>query len=153
MNSITCIPSPPSPSFTLPLLLVPPFSVRILQSCFSFLTFKLILKRVSQCIPALVFFNLVDSPISITLIYPFILHSPFCNSFNTHAYFLNLHRSYVLWYFQCSITPFPYPSFSLSHRVVPFLQTCSISGFIYDQAYFCGCVYLLDLFSMYEQKG
>jgi hypothetical protein len=88
----------------LPLPLVTPFTAPILQSCFSFLTFKLIFKRVSQCIPAVVFVTLVGSSISITFPYPLILHSPFFNSFNTHPYFLNLHRSYVLWYFWCSIT-------------------------------------------------
>jgi hypothetical protein len=38
------------------------------------------------------------------------------------------------------------------HRVVPLLQTCSTTEFVFDHACFCVYVYLLDLSSMYERK-
>jgi hypothetical protein len=45
---------------------------------------------------------------------------------------------------------FSFPSFPKFHRVVPLLQTCSASEFVYDHVWFC--VYLLGLSSMYERK-
>jgi hypothetical protein len=45
-------------------------------------------------------------------------------------------------YYWCSIIFFSFPSFPEFHRVVPLLQICSTSEFVYDHACFCACVYL-----------
>jgi hypothetical protein len=49
---------------------------------------------------------------------------------------------YVIQYYWCSIIFFSFPSFHEFHRVVPLLQTCSTSKFVYDRACFCVYVYL-----------
>jgi hypothetical protein len=47
-----------------------------------------------------------------------------------------------MWYYWCSIIFFSFPSFPWFHRVVPLLQTCSTSEFVYDYAWFYVYVYL-----------
>jgi hypothetical protein len=47
-----------------------------------------------------------------------------------------------MWYNCCSIVLFSFPSFPEFHRVVPLLQTCSNSEFVYNHACFCVYVYL-----------
>jgi hypothetical protein len=56
-----------------------------------------------------------------------------------------------MWHYWCSIIFFTFPSFPKFHRVVPLLQTCSTSEFVYDHIYFCVCL-SLDLSSTYERK-
>jgi hypothetical protein len=52
----------------------------------------------------------------------------------------------------CDITDALWFSFPEFHRVIPLLQTCSTSEFVYDHACFCICVLSLDLSSTYERK-
>jgi hypothetical protein len=95
--------------------------------------------------PMWLYFTLVHSTPSIALPYPFTFHPHYSTAFNTYLYILYLHRCDVLWYYWCSIILFSFPSFPKIHRVVPLLQTCSTSGFVYDHADFCVYVCLLDL--------
>jgi hypothetical protein len=44
-------------------------------------------------------------------------------------------------YYRCSIILFSFPSFPKFH-IVPLLETCSTSEFVYDHACFCVYVYL-----------
>jgi hypothetical protein len=98
------------------------------------------LKGISLCLPIWVFWVYVQ-PLP-TLLYPSTSHPPFSTAFNTHPYILYFHRCYVLWYYWCSIIVFSFPSFPEFLRVVPLLQTCSTSEFVYDRACFCVYVYL-----------
>jgi hypothetical protein len=45
-------------------------------------------------------------------------------------------------YYWCSITFLSFSSLPEFHRIVPLLQTCSTSEFLYDHACFCVYVYL-----------
>jgi hypothetical protein len=82
---------------------------------------------------------------------PLHLPSPhFSPAFNTHPYILHLH---ILWYAISLMLyhslPFPLPQF---HGAVQLLHTCSTSEFVYDHAWFCAYVCLLDLSSVDERK-
>jgi hypothetical protein len=92
-----------------------------------------------------VYFTLVHSTPSISLLSPFTSHSPFSTAFNTRPHILYLHRCCALWYHWCSIIPFSFPSFPVFHRVVLLLQTCSTYEFVYDNGYFCEGLRNLDL--------
>jgi hypothetical protein len=86
----------------------------------------------------ILYFTLVHSTPSITLPYYFTSHPPF--SINILISFT--FTSYVMLYYWCSILLFSFPSFLTFHRVVPLLQTCSTSEFVYDRACFCIYFYL-----------
>jgi hypothetical protein len=47
---------------------------------------------------------------------------------------------------------FSFPSFPKFHRVVPLLQTCSTSEFVYDHAWFCVYVYLWNYLPHMTEK-
>jgi hypothetical protein len=108
-------------------------------------------KGVSQCMPTMgvLYFGLFTS--SISLSYPLLPILHFSTAFNTHPYILYLHILFR-WYYWCSIILFSFPSFPEFHRIVPLFQTCSTFEFVYDPAWFCVYVFLLDLSSMYERK-
>jgi hypothetical protein len=56
-----------------------------------------------------------------------------------------------MWYYWCSIILFSFSSFPEFHTVVPLLQTCPTTEFVYDHTFLCVCL-LLDLSSTYERK-
>jgi hypothetical protein len=65
----------------------------------------------------------------------------FSIAFNTYLYILYLHilcHSILLML----VILFSFFSFPEFHRVVPLLQTCSISEFVYDHVCFCVHIYL-----------
>jgi hypothetical protein len=97
-------------------------------------------KGVSQCVPTvgIICFGLFN-PFHYSLLPLHLPHPPhFSTAFNTNPYILYL-------YVVCDITSalsFFFSSFPKFHRVVPLLQTCSTSEFVYDHTCFCVYVYL-----------
>jgi hypothetical protein len=84
---------------------------------------------------------------------PFTSHPLFFNSFKYIClYSLPSQILLISQYYGYSIIPIFFPSFLEFHRVVLLLLKCSTYEFVYDHVWFCVCVYLLDLSSMYERK-
>jgi hypothetical protein len=143
---LNCLHSP----FPLPLISLPPYTVPILQSCFSLLLFKLMFKGMSQCMPTvgILYFG-PFSPFHYSPL-PLYLPPPIFQQFSIHILISSTFTSYVLWYYWCSTILFSFPSFPEFHRVIPLFQTCSTSEFVCGHACFCPYVYLFDLSSSYE---
>jgi hypothetical protein len=113
MKSINDIPSPESPSFTLPLTLVPPHTHTVKK--------KLIFRGASQCIPNVGILRFGPfkpyhySPL------PLYLLPPIFNSFQYPS--LYLLPSYLMLYSVTDALSFSFP-FLEFHRVVPLILIC-----------------------------
>jgi hypothetical protein len=114
----------------------------ILQSWLSLLMFELTFNGVSQCVPSVgvLYFGLFNpfkySPL------PLYLPPSVFQQFSIHILISFTFTSCGMWCYLCSIILFSFPSFPEFHRVVPLLQMCSTSEFVYDQLGFCVYVYL-----------
>jgi hypothetical protein len=131
---------------------LPSHTVPILQSCLSLLIFKSMFKGVSQCIPAMstLYFGSF-SPFHYSSLHLF-LPLPLFNSFQYTSLYPPPSQMLcftILLVFCHSLFLSLFPEF---HRMFPLLLTCRTYEFIYDHAYFCMCVYLLDLSFTYERK-
>jgi hypothetical protein len=116
--------------------------VPILQSWFLLLIFKLTFKWVSQWMHTeSVLYFVCSIPLN-TVPYPFTFHPPFLNSFQYISLFPLCSHLVVCNIYWCCISLFFFLSFSKFHRVVPLLETCSTSEFVYDHACFCAYIYL-----------
>jgi hypothetical protein len=136
-HHLNLLPSP-SPFPLLPLhTYTEPF-----QFWFSLLTFKLMFKGVSQCMPSVgmlylgLFSPFKYSPLSLCLLLSIF------QQFSVHILISSTFTSYGMWYYWYSITLFSFPSFPKFHRVVPLLQTSSTFEFVYDHACFYMYIYL-----------
>jgi hypothetical protein len=122
-----------------------PYTVPIFQSCF-LLIFKLMFKGVCLNVcPLWVCFTIIHSPPPITLPYPHF------QQFSIHILICSTFRFYVMLYYWCSILLFSFLPFLKFHRVVPILQTHSISKFVLGHV--CFCVYVdlwIDLLHVRE---
>jgi hypothetical protein len=138
----------PSPSL---LPLVPPHTAPILQSWFSLLIFKLMLKGVSQCMSTVgvLYFGLFNpfhySPL------PLYLPPPIFQQLSIHILISSTFTSYGIWNYRCSITLFSFLSFPEVHRVVAPLQTFSTIEFAYDLICFCVQFIFGSIFHVWEK--
>jgi hypothetical protein len=92
--------------------------------------------------PRWVCFTLVYSIPSNTLPYPFTSHSTIFQPLSVHILISSTFTSCGMRYYCCSVILFSFLSFPKFHRVVPLLQTCSTTEFVYDHACFCVYIYL-----------
>jgi hypothetical protein len=89
---------------------------------------------------------------SLLFSYPFTYHPLFFNSFQyTSLYLSSIFISYVMWCYWYSIILFSFPFFPKFHTVVPLLQTCSTSEFVYDHACFVYMFFFGSIFHLWEK--
>jgi hypothetical protein len=100
-------------------------------------------KEVSQCTPSVdvLYFRLFNQSLWLLSLSPLCPTSVFLQ-LSVHILLSTTFTFYGMRYYWCSVILFSFPSFPEFHRVVPLLQTCSTSEFIYDNAGFCLYVYL-----------
>jgi hypothetical protein len=97
-----------------------------------------------------IYFILVCLTLSITLPYPFTSHPPHISQqLSIHILISFIFTSYVILLMLYHSLSFP--SFLKFHRIVPLLQTCSTSKFVYDHACFL-YMFIFWISSMYEGK-
>jgi hypothetical protein len=97
-------------------------------------------KGISWCMPSGGVLSLICSIPSNTLPYPFTSYLPIFQHLSIHI-LISL-ASCGMRYYWCSTIFFSFPSFPEFHRVVPLLQTCPTTEFVFDNACFCVYVYL-----------
>jgi hypothetical protein len=140
MKSI-CHTSSPSSSFILPppTSNPPPHTYCTYFTVLVFLIFELTFRGVSQCMPSVgvldfgLFNPLECPPLPLNLSPPHFQHFQY-----TFLHPLPSHR--MVYDITIALLFFSFPSFLEFHRVVPLLQTCSTTEFVYD--WFCMYVYL-----------
>jgi hypothetical protein len=142
MKFFSHIPSPSSLLFILSTSTCP-HTVPILQSCLLLLIFKLLFQGVSQCIPTVSIPWSVQSLPLLSLTLP--SHSPFFNSFQYTSLYPLLAQMLcfmILLMLYHSLFLFLLSKF---HRIVPLLQTCSTSKFVYGHVWFL-CVFIFWIY-------
>jgi hypothetical protein len=127
-------------------------TIPILQSCLSLLIFKLVFKGVSQCTPAVgVLYFGPFNPFHCSPL-PLYLPPSIFQQLSVHILVSSTFTDVMFYDITDVLSFFSFPSFPQFHRVVPLLQTCSTSEFVYNHVCFYVYICLLDLSSMYERK-
>jgi hypothetical protein len=89
-------------------------------------------------------------PLPLLSLTPFLSTPLIFQQLSIHMLISSTFTFYVMWHYWCSIIVFSFPSFPEVHRVVPLLQTCFTSEFVYNSC-FCVYVYIGSILSVWKK--
>jgi hypothetical protein len=111
------------------------------------------LKRVSQCIPAIYKCTLLWSiqPLSL-LSLPLLYPSPMFQQLSIHILIFSTFTNVKCYDIVDALHSLSFPSFPKFHCAVPLLQTCSTYRFVYGHVYFCVYVYVFQVYLLHLRE-